>query len=287
MSRYLWEAPAGDVRSGPLAVRTLGRGHPVLLLHGLGGSNRYWGAGYDRLGEHGQLIVPDLLGFGSSPKPTGGYTAAAHVDALADLLDWLGIAEPVVVGGHSLGGLVALALAALHPGRVAGIVAAGPPIYPDGASARRRIGQLGWLERQVAENRPFAERVCRFTCDHRALMATVGRLARPRLPRPVVADGFQHTWASYSETFAAFILAAPGDAWAASTDVPIRLLAGERDRVLDRPHLEDLARGHPHVALVDVPGADHDLPLARPAMVIDEITTLRDDRRRLEASANG
>lgn len=275
MSRYRWAAPAGEVRSGPLAVRSLGRGSPVLLLHGLGGSKRYWGADYDRLAQHGLLVVPDLLGFGSSPKPPTGYTADAHVDALVATLDWLGIGEPVVVGAHSVGGLVALALAARHPARVAGIVAAGPPIYADTASARRRIGQLGWLERQLAEGRPAAERVCRFVCEHRRLMAIVTRLARPRLPGAVAADGMQHTWASYSETFAAFILAAPGDTWTAASRVPVRLLAGQHDRVLDHGHLDSLARRHAHVTLVEVPGADHDLPLARTAIVLDELAAMR------------
>lgn len=274
MSRYGWAAPAGNLQLGPLAVRTLGEGNPVLLLHGLGGSNRYWSADYDALGQRGRLVVPDLLGFGSSPKPATGYTADAHVAALVATLDWLGIDEPVLVGAHSVGGLVALALAARHPARVAGIVAAGPPLYPDPATARRRISRLGWLERQLAEGRPAAQRVCRFTCQHRQLMAAVARLARPRLPKAVAADGVQHTWASYSETFASFILAAPGDAWIAAARAPVRLLAGQRDRVLDPEHLDTVARRHAHVTLVEIPGADHDLPLARPGTVLDALGAL-------------
>ena len=106
-------------------------------------------------------------------------------------------------------------------------------------------------------------------------MAIAVRLARPRLPTAVAADGVQHTWASYSETFATFILAAPGDAWTAATHVPVRLLSGERDRVLDHEHLDSLARRHANVTLVEVPGADHDLPLARPWTVLDELGAMR------------
>jgi len=40
VTRYGWAASKGELRMGPRAVSTLGRGRPVLLLHGLGGSHR-------------------------------------------------------------------------------------------------------------------------------------------------------------------------------------------------------------------------------------------------------
>ena len=169
-----------------------------------------------------------------------------------------------MVGAHSVGSLVALALAARQPERVAGIVAVGPPVYSDPATARRCIGGVGWLEAQLAYGRPAAERACRFTCRHRRLVATVARLARRRLPTAIISDGLEHTWASHSQTFASFVLAAPGDAWIAATQAPIRLLAGELDRVLDLRHLETVARRHDHVSLEVVSGADHDLPSLGP-----------------------
>lgn len=274
MSRYRWDAPGGELRFGPLAVRTLGVGRPVLLLHGLGGSHRYWGAAYDELGQNSRLVAPDMLGFGSSPKPAAGYTVGDHLDALVATFDWLGIDEPVVVGAHSIGTLLALALAARHPERVAGIVAVGPPIYPDPDTARRCIAQIGWLETQLAYGRPAAERTCRFTYRYRRLSTIVARLVRRRLPTAVVTDGLKHTWASYSQTFASFILAAPGDSWIAATRTPIRLVAGQQDRVLDHQHLESVVRLHDHVSLEVVAGADHDLPLAQPDIVLRELRAI-------------
>jgi len=271
VKRYSWAASAGELRMGPLAVSTLGRGRPVLLLHGLGGSHRYWGASYDALGEGARLVAPDLLGFGSSPRPASGYTADAHVDALVATLDWLGIDEPVLIGAHSIGSLVALALAARHPERVSGIVAAGPPFYPDPATARRFIGMCGWLNRQLAEGRPGAERACHLMCRHHRLVGTVARLTKRRTPLALLLDGMQHSWASYSETFASFIATAPSDAWLDAVRVPVCVLAGRDDPVLDHRHLEALARRHDHVALLSVAGADHDLPLTRPELVLREI----------------
>lgn len=276
MSRYAW-APshAALLPGGPLAVSTLGSGSPVLLLHGLGSSHRYWGAVYDVLGHGARLVAPDLLGFGSSPKPATGYSVDAHIDTLVATLDWLGIDEPVLIGAHSVGSVVALALADRHPERVGGIVAASPPFYPDATSAREHIGRSGWLERQLAEGRPGAQRVCAFMCRHHRLVGTAARLTHRRLPIAVMADGMQHSWASYSETFDSFIAAAPSDPWLADLRVPIRLVAGEHDRVLDHRHLQTLGRRHDHVSLLSVAGAGHNLPLSQPGIVLAEMTAMR------------
>lgn len=276
MSRHPWTAPAGTLRRGPLAVRVLGaEGPPVVLLHGLGGSNRYWGGNYDGLARTSRLVVPDLLGFGASPKPARGYTAEDHIAAIVATLDWLRIDAPVTVGAHSAGCVLALALAAGHPERVAGVLGVAPPLYPDAETALSHIAGLGWLDRQLAEGGPAAQRVCRFAHGHPATVAVIGRLARRRLPVPVITDGARHTWASYSLTFRNLILAAPGDQWLAeAARTPVRLLAGDADRIVDLAHLAHLAARHDHVSLATVAGGDHDLPLAEPERVLAELVAL-------------
>ena len=44
-----------------ITLEQQGEGRPVLLLHGLAGSQRYFGAAFDALGREGRLVVPDLL----------------------------------------------------------------------------------------------------------------------------------------------------------------------------------------------------------------------------------
>ena len=139
-----WAAGAGASHDGLLHARSLGDGTAgVLLLHGLGGSNAYWGAAYDTLARAGRLIVPDLLGFGASPRPSSGYTATDHVEALTSLLDELAVTGPIVVGAHSFGCLVALALAEQRPDLVVGVVAFCPPLYPDEVMRRDGV-QHSW-----------------------------------------------------------------------------------------------------------------------------------------------
>ena len=94
------------------------------------------------------------------------------------LLDELGVTGPIVVGAHSFGCLVALALAEQRPDLVAGVVAFCPPLYPDEATARERIAGLGWLERQLASDGPWAEITCRWVCKHRDAADAVSVITR-------------------------------------------------------------------------------------------------------------
>ncbi len=265
-----WAAGAGAERmAGRLLVRTAGSGgRPFLLLHGLGGSSRYWGAAYDQLAESGRLVIPDLLGFGRSERPAIGYTAGDHADAIAGCLDALDIEAPVVIGAHSLGCLVALALAARHPHRVAALVGVGPPLYADAASARSGIARLGWLERQFAFGNRRARWVCAWTCRHHKAAARLAGMARPSIPRPILLDGLEHSWGSYSQTLDHLLLAAKGDAWLADVSGPVEMLVGDHDRVPDVAHLRQLAREYHRLRVTVVPDADHDLPLTHAATVV-------------------
>jgi len=264
--RARWVAPSGRVvQTSSLSVRALGdSGSPVLLLHGLIASGIFWGGAYDRLADHHRLLVPDLLGFGRSPRPASGYGPDEHAAAVLACLDDLGIDEPVVIGAHSLGTLIALRLAVTDPGRVAAIVAFGPPLYPSPAAARAHAGATSPMGRLFVLPGRVAESACRFVCDHRILAAHLAKLTHPGLPPEVAADAVQHTWASYSQTLQLVILSAEASSWLEQVGCPVHLVAGDRDPVVDHVYLQRLAETHDNVDLRDQPGG-HDLPLVRPA----------------------
>lgn len=95
---------------GGLHVRDGGNGEPVLLLlHGLGATGAVWDEWAAVLAEHwrGRWLAPDLPGHGrSAPLPHYSFGAVA-----ARVADHLGANDQVVVLGHSMGGVVGLALA--------------------------------------------------------------------------------------------------------------------------------------------------------------------------------
>lgn len=274
-ARTVWRPGSGhNVTTSALAARTLGeQGSPVVLLHGLVASGLWWGGAYDVLARRHRLVVPDLLGFGRSPRPTSDCGPDDHVGALLTCLDELGISEPVTIGAHSLGSLLAIRLAATHPDRVAGVVAFGPPLYADRRAALAHLGAAGPMGRLFVLPGATAHVACRVICRHRGVAARIGVLTHPSLPPPIAADSVQHTWASYSQTLERVILAAEGRDWLTAVHSPVRLIAGDRDRVVDHHFLSRLP-GEVDGLTVDVWAGAHDLPLVRPRDCVEAIAQM-------------
>jgi 3-oxoadipate enol-lactonase len=91
-----------------------GRGEPLVLIHGLGGSGADWAFQVAVLEKRFRVIVPDLPGSGHSPPPRDEYTIAGSASALWSLLDHLAVPRANIIG-FSMGGAVALEMAAQRP----------------------------------------------------------------------------------------------------------------------------------------------------------------------------
>ena len=118
--------PPATVESGGLRIRyrDTGGGDPVLLLHGIGRSLEDWDEQHDRLSARHRVISLDLPGFGYSDRLPGPSTLDGLAAALPGFLDAVGVAEPAHVVGNSLGGAVAMRLAADRPERVRSLLLA-------------------------------------------------------------------------------------------------------------------------------------------------------------------
>lgn len=276
--RLQWSPPAGDLLDHALMVRTQGNGQPAtVLLHGMFASGRYWGSAFDELGREATLVVPDLAGFGRSVDvEVDGYGPDEHADLVARTLHQLGLADqPVIVGAHSLGVLVGLRLAARHPALVAGIVGFAPPIFADPDAARRHLAQSHVLLGLFVLNSRLAESVCNGMCRHPEPAARLGRLMRPDLPAPLAEDRLKHTYASYAETLAKVILAAGAAASIEDLEIPVHLVAGDQDTIVDRAFLNKLAAEHAHVTVSVWGGAEHEVPLTHPGACVAQVRKLR------------
>jgi len=128
-----WMAPAGvepryETIDG-LRIRYVrkGAGAPVLLLHGISSSIYTWKDVLPALAAHHDALAMDFPGFGDSavPRPASGERLLRSV---VGLMDRLGIARASIVG-NSLGGAIAVALAAQLPDRVDRIVLVDPAGY--------------------------------------------------------------------------------------------------------------------------------------------------------------
>jgi pimeloyl-ACP methyl ester carboxylesterase len=225
---------------------------------------------------------------GSAPAPDGTATIAQVADDLAELITERVPTGPVVLVGHSMGGMTAMALAERHPDLFASRIAAvGLVATSSGGLSELTLGLPKWLATVVARierrlNRGLAR------LDRPTLMS------RPTLARPglrwllfgsrarqsdVIATAAQ-VGRCHPASMAGFRESLDGherrEALVAMRDIPVTLLAGGADRLTALSHARVIAAELPGAEFVVYPKAGHMLPYERDAEVAAHITALVD-----------
>lgn len=119
-----WSSSSRDVVLSGRRMRFIdaGEGPAVLLLHGLGGSRHHWAANFGALSGAGyRVVAPDLPGFGRSDRLPAHRDLTGYIDAAVALMDHLG-QERFILGGHSMGALIAMQTAHAVPDRAAALI---------------------------------------------------------------------------------------------------------------------------------------------------------------------
>ncbi|MGY1722104.1 alpha/beta fold hydrolase [Blastococcus sp. SYSU DS0533] len=277
---------------GPVRYLDLGgpAGAPVLLcVHGLGGSALNWGLLAPLLSARHRVLAVDLFGHGGS-----GVPAAPRLDALAAdrrLVDRFVrevVGEPVVLLGHSMGGVVTVLQAAGAPATVRRLVLLSPPVPGtagrlDAAIAAKRAflrlpGVAGAVARRLAALSPeqeVAQQLHRATphagrIPDDAVAAAVAETAE-RAARPDAAAGRAEQWAALLGTMA--LLARPR-AWRrtiGAVAVPALWLHGAADPLVAVGGAAALAAGRPGWSFRARDGVGHLLALEDPAWTAEQV----------------
>lgn len=124
-----------ETKRGRFEVLEQGRGTPLVLVHGFPFAAASWSAELEALAPRMRVVAPSMRGFGAS-APLETTSIDAMADDVAAVLDALGISEPVVLGGLSMGGYVTLAFARKFPSRLRALVLADTRAEPDSEEAR-------------------------------------------------------------------------------------------------------------------------------------------------------
>ena len=121
-----------------LAYVDSGERPTLLLIHGFPLSSSMWNEQVDRLGDLARVIAVDLRGHGNSSAVPGTTDVGVLAEDCADLIAHLGVAAPVVVCGHSMGGYVALELYRRHPEQVGALILVSTRADADSPEARAK-----------------------------------------------------------------------------------------------------------------------------------------------------
>ena len=132
----------------------LGRGRPIIFLHGWVGSWRYWISSMQVASTSFRAYGLDLWGFGESAHDTMRYTIDQQTDLLSRFLDEMGIGKVALVG-HGLGALVGFNFCSRWTQSVDRMMAVNSPLYYDSINARLRTSSLpdlvNWLGSKAPE----------------------------------------------------------------------------------------------------------------------------------------
>jgi pimeloyl-ACP methyl ester carboxylesterase len=138
-----------DTVVGRLKVTTVGAGAPAVLWHSLFVDERSWERVAADLARDRRLIVVTGPGHGESGDPGRRYDLLQCARAAEEVVDALGVAEPLDWVGNAWGGHVGLRFAAAHPGRIRSLVTIGTPVQALGAAERARTRLLLLVHRLV------------------------------------------------------------------------------------------------------------------------------------------
>ncbi len=247
-----------------------GEGEPVLLVMGLGAPLQGWEPQLPALAKRHRVICFDNRGVGRTDKPVGPYSVHQLVDDATGLLDHLGVGAAHVVG-VSMGGMVAMELAALHPERVRSLVLASTTPAAD-AKMRWTMGRVaarltaamvragGNLGDRLAAGREELVRIW-LPLVFSAKAGGAEEAIIRRLMLDAFADGFPAAGAA-GQLAACFGHDARGRL--PKLQVKTLVLGGTRDSIFAEDRFVELQRTIPGARLEILEGAPHGINLAAP-----------------------
>lgn len=266
-----------------------GDGHPIVLVHGLGGSTGNWSLTAPRLATTWKVVALDLPGHGRS-GPLPRHDLEAHTQTVIELIESLGFGSVTLVG-NSMGGLVSKVVASRRPDLVDGLVllapATPPPtvVVPSSPAVAARlaiqslpgVGPLAtasitarWTpRRQVSETlRIVMADPSRLPTDY---VERAVELARVRRTMPWASRAFAESVASIRRSLmrrSAYLEILDG------IEAPTTLIFGSEDRVVTPVALRWLADRQPNWRSIELGDTGHTPMLERPDLVVREVDRL-------------
>ncbi|SCG71242.1 alpha/beta fold hydrolase [Micromonospora inositola] len=220
--------------------RISGTGPAVVLLHGIGRTLDDFTAQHELLAADHRVVSVDLPGHGGSAPLDAPHTLPALAAAVAEFLDAAGVDRPAHLVGNSLGGAVAMRLAADEPSRAASLALVNSAGFGREVTVALRLLALRPLGRLLLRPHPAIARRTELAIFRDPAYATEERIAtalavarQPHAAR-VMLELVRSlgTWRGVRPQWRADLLDA-----VAALDLPTLVVWGDRDLILPAAHL--------------------------------------------------
>ncbi|OMH36995.1 hypothetical protein BGP79_14895 [Tersicoccus sp. Bi-70] len=248
------------VDGADLRYRTTGEGPDVVLVHGIARSLEDWDEQHELLSSQFRVTSVDLPGFGESGPPSAPNTMETMARAVLGVMTALGIDRAHVVG-NSMGGAVAMQLAALAPERVRTLVLADSAGFGRTVTPALRLMAIRPLGRYLL-NRPNTKQIYN---AERGLYVSRELVTPERLDR-----GMRFAQRAHGAEVMLKTLGHMGNLWGVrprwrrrllarmvELDLPTFVLWGQKDLVLPIAHSESVATALPNATLHVFPDTGH------------------------------
>jgi pimeloyl-ACP methyl ester carboxylesterase len=251
-----------------------GEGPPLVLLHGFTDTWRTWELVLATLERRHDVLAPTLAGHaGGPPLPAGRANADVLADAVERAMDDAGFAT-AHVAGNSLGGYVALQLAAR--GRAESVVALAPAggwVSGDDA-ARRTLEHFLVMQEQLKVAGPQADAIVA-TPEGRRRATQFTTMNYEHIPAELIAHQIAGAAACAAVTpLVEHALVAGWPLDAAAVACPVRIVWGTQDRLLAWPRAAEAYRTamFPHADWIELDGVGHcpqlDVPVEAAQLIL-------------------
>lgn len=241
------------VAPGPAETDTI----PIVHLHGFGISGRYLLPTASRLARWYPTYVPDLPGYGQSPRPNRVLDIPDLAEEVVGFMDALGLDRAILLG-NSLGCIVAIEVATLIPTRIPRAIL----VSPSGGT----------------HNEPLVRGTMQLMLD--------GVREGPRMTGIAIRDYLRFGPVNSVRLFRA-MTSYDISAHLHPLQLPLLMVAGERDPLVSIPQLEETVASRPNMQLAVLNGGAHALNFTHPRSLTHTVHTWLEDHPSIPTGHNG
>jgi 3-oxoadipate enol-lactonase len=247
-----------------LAYTDRGVGTPVFLVHGFPLDHTMWNAQIDALADVCRVIAPDLRGCGQSTLAKGddrrGVSMERYADDLAEFLHTIGVSEPIVYVGFSMGGYIGWQFIRKYPDRVRALAQCDTKAAADTDEARANRLKMAenvdeWGSARIAEMTGPKLLASKAFEMKQSVVAEVRSMIERTSPASIAA--------------AQLGMAARPDmtSFLPSIDVTTLILCGEEDALSPPKEMKAIAAAIPNATYVEIPDSGHMTTMENPEAV--------------------